>query len=148
MATQLATPRTPVEEGGRQPGDRTLAAIVLGVLGVAVLVAIGVAARRGAVADRIANPDVEGAPRPVAVNPDPRESDLRGLAAEELARWSASAAPRPVAAPEPAAGEGAPAPAPTSVSHTGLFLALLLGLLCVELGVANWQLRPGRAKLS
>jgi hypothetical protein len=65
MATQLATPTTPVEEGGRQPGDRTLAAIVLGVLGVAVLVAIGVAARRGAVAERIANPDVEGAPRPV-----------------------------------------------------------------------------------
>jgi hypothetical protein len=89
----------------------------------------------------------EGAPRPVAVNPDPRESDLRGLAPDELARWSASAALPREAPREPTAGE-AVAPPLAPVSHTGMLLALLLALLAVELGVANWQLRPGRAKLS
>ena len=85
-----------------------------------------------------------GAPRAVAVNTDPRESDLRGLSPDELARWSASASP----ADEVGAGDAAPAvAAPTRVSHTSLLLALLLAVLAAELALGNWQLRPGQAKL-
>jgi len=46
------------------PGQR-IAVAVLAVAGIAALIAVAVAARRGAVAGRITNPDVEGAPRPV-----------------------------------------------------------------------------------
>jgi hypothetical protein len=90
----------------------------------------------------------EGAPRPVAVNPDPRESDLRGLARDELARWSGHPAePREVAR-EVAASEPAAAASAAATRHTDVLLALLLALVICELWVANWQLRPGRAKLS
>jgi Spirocyclase AveC-like len=49
----------------RRTVAQTAVLAALAVAGVAALVAVAVAARRGAVAERIANPDVEGAPRPV-----------------------------------------------------------------------------------
>jgi hypothetical protein len=44
---------------------RTAALVVITLVGVAAVIVVAVEARRGAVADRIANPDVTGAPRPV-----------------------------------------------------------------------------------
>jgi hypothetical protein len=64
MTTQLTQPSLGDAENHRT-GDKRLAAWILGALGIAILVGIGVAARKGAVAERIANPDVTGAPRPV-----------------------------------------------------------------------------------
>jgi hypothetical protein len=51
-----------------QPGPNprlTITLAVLALVGVAALVVVAVQARRGAVAERITNPDVTGAPRPV-----------------------------------------------------------------------------------
>ena len=63
MTTLLAP--TSTDDGGGREGDHALAAWVFGAIGLALLLGIGVAARRGAVAERIANPGVDGAPRPV-----------------------------------------------------------------------------------
>lgn len=65
MATALDV--TTAGGKGEEPpsGDRTLAAVVLGVLGLAILIAIAAFARTGAVAARIADPNVAGHPRPV-----------------------------------------------------------------------------------
>jgi uncharacterized protein DUF5135 len=57
-ATDAATP------SDRRPG-RTAAMAGLGLAGVVAAVVVAVQARQGAVADRIANPEVTGAPRPV-----------------------------------------------------------------------------------
>ena len=66
MTTQLTRsgPET-APSGGRTP-VRTVAVAVLAAVGVAALVAVVLHARRGAVADRIRNPAVDGAPRPVS----------------------------------------------------------------------------------
>jgi Spirocyclase AveC-like len=67
VATDLTRKAAPAEAPApahRTPG-RTVAAAFLAVAGLAAVVAVAVNARRGAVAERIANPDVEGAPRPV-----------------------------------------------------------------------------------
>ena len=64
MTTQLSD-ATRRDTGSEQPGDRTLAYAILGAVAVAILVVIAVAVRTGAGSERIANPAVHGAPRPV-----------------------------------------------------------------------------------
>jgi hypothetical protein len=64
VATDLTPAPTVAQPSGRAPW-RTVTVTVLAIAGLAALVAVAVNARRGAVADRIANPAVEGAPRPV-----------------------------------------------------------------------------------
>lgn len=64
MTTQLTRPSIEDAENPRK-GDKHLAGWILGAVGVAILIGIGVAARKGAVAERITNPEVTGAPRPV-----------------------------------------------------------------------------------
>jgi hypothetical protein len=57
---------TPAPAGPAAPTRRRSgAAVVLAVVGIAALVAVAVNARSGAVAGRISNPEVTGAPRPV-----------------------------------------------------------------------------------
>jgi hypothetical protein len=65
MTAELTQP-APVaaESSGAQPW-RTISVALLAVAGFAALVVVAVQARQGAVADRIANPEVTGAPRPV-----------------------------------------------------------------------------------
>jgi hypothetical protein len=63
MATQLARPVA--DAGPVVPFRRTPARIVAFVLVLVALVFVAVEARSGAVADRIANPAVDGAPRPL-----------------------------------------------------------------------------------
>ena len=67
MATDLThpAPQAAPPAEGRRAGPIVAAAVLAGV-GLAALAAVAVEARRGAVAARIANPGVEGAPRPVA----------------------------------------------------------------------------------
>lgn len=68
MTSDLTEPVAPpsAPERRRAPGAGTgVATLALGLAGTAALVVVAVQARRGAVADRIANPDVSGAPRPV-----------------------------------------------------------------------------------
>ena len=64
MATQIEPTAPPAPTPASQTGRR-VAAIVAIALGVAALIAVAVEARPGAVADRIKNPSVTGAPRPV-----------------------------------------------------------------------------------
>jgi hypothetical protein len=68
MTTQL-TQQTPAAGRGetresRKP-SRTIVGVVLGALALAAVIAVAINARTGAVADRIANPEVTGAPHPV-----------------------------------------------------------------------------------
>jgi hypothetical protein len=64
MTTQLTPTASPV--GTPAPARRTTAVFVLGLVALLVALVVVVAnARSGAVADRIKNPDVSGAPRPV-----------------------------------------------------------------------------------
>ncbi|HKA84962.1 MAG TPA: spirocyclase AveC family protein [Acidimicrobiales bacterium] len=65
MATDLTRPAPAVAPSPGRKSWRAVTVAVLAVAGLAGLVAVAVNARRGAVADRIANPTVEGAPRPV-----------------------------------------------------------------------------------
>jgi hypothetical protein len=64
MTAELTRTADVTHPSGRKLG-RTVWAGALAVAGVAALVVVAAQARRGAVADRIANPDVTGAPRPV-----------------------------------------------------------------------------------
>jgi hypothetical protein len=65
VATELTRPAPDVAPpSGRKPWQAITVA-VLAVAGLAAMIAVAVNARRGAVADRIANPAIEGAPRPV-----------------------------------------------------------------------------------
>jgi hypothetical protein len=65
MTVQLAQPSTTeVREAAAPRTSRTLVALAI-VAGVAALVVVAVNARTGAVAERIKNPNVTGAPRPV-----------------------------------------------------------------------------------
>jgi hypothetical protein len=65
VTTELTQPAPDVTPpAGRKP-SQTAAIAVLAVAGLAALVVVAIQARRGAVADRIANPEVTGAPRPV-----------------------------------------------------------------------------------
>ena len=65
MTTDLTQPAPAVAPpSGRAPW-RAITVAVLAVAGLAALIAVAANARRGAVAARIANPAVEGAPRPV-----------------------------------------------------------------------------------
>jgi hypothetical protein len=65
MAVELTQAAPAVTERPRPNRGRTIAVAVLALAALAAVIAVGVAARRGAVAERIANPDVTGAPRPV-----------------------------------------------------------------------------------
>jgi hypothetical protein len=66
MTAELTHPPPAIAPApGRRRGWRTGAAVLTALVGVAAVIAVAVEARRGAVADRIANPDVAGAPRPV-----------------------------------------------------------------------------------
>jgi hypothetical protein len=60
MTVELTQPAAPVTERPAPNPWRTIT-----VAALAAVIVVAVAARRGAVADRIANPDVTGAPRPV-----------------------------------------------------------------------------------
>lgn len=62
--TQPTSVTTATEPSRPQPWP-TIAVVVLTLAGLAALVVVAVQARRGAVAERITNPDVTGAPRPV-----------------------------------------------------------------------------------
>jgi hypothetical protein len=65
MTTELTQPAAVASE---KPGPmpwRTITLVALTLAGLAVLVVVAVQARQGAVANRIANPEVTGAPRPV-----------------------------------------------------------------------------------
>jgi Na+/H+ antiporter NhaC len=65
MTAELTQPAPGITQAsGRRPW-RTVSIAVAAVVGVAAVIVVAVEARRGAVADRIANPDVTGAPRPV-----------------------------------------------------------------------------------
>lgn len=63
----MATLTTPTSEqlDEQAPRGRTALTVVAVVVGLAALIAVGVNARRGAVAERIVDPDVTGVPRPV-----------------------------------------------------------------------------------
>jgi hypothetical protein len=66
MTAELSHPAPTVAPAPNRRRPRLTAAVVLTALvGVATVIAVAVEARRGAVAARIANPDVAGAPRPV-----------------------------------------------------------------------------------
>ncbi len=65
MAVELTRPAPAVTEQRAPAPWRTVSVAVLALAALAAVIAVAVAARRGAVADRIANPDVTGAPRPV-----------------------------------------------------------------------------------
>ncbi len=65
MTTELTRPAPETARPDRSTPGRTAAVVILVAAGIAALVAVAVNARRGAVADRIRNPEVEGAPRPV-----------------------------------------------------------------------------------
>jgi Spirocyclase AveC-like len=66
MTAELTHPAPAIAPApGRRRHWRTGAAVLTALVGVAAVIAVAVEARRGAVADRIANPDVAGAPRPV-----------------------------------------------------------------------------------
>jgi Spirocyclase AveC-like len=67
MSTELAAP-APAPAAPVPPGPtprQTISLAVVATAGLAAVIVVAVEARRGAVADRIANPDVAGAPRPV-----------------------------------------------------------------------------------
>lgn len=65
MATQVTPPDVDTDPSGRPaPAHRTATALLVAA-GIALLAVVAANARRGAVADRIRNADVEGAPRPV-----------------------------------------------------------------------------------
>jgi hypothetical protein len=65
MTVELTQPAAPVTERPAPNPWRTITVAVLALAALAAVIVVAVAARRGAVADRIANPDVTGAPRPV-----------------------------------------------------------------------------------
>jgi Spirocyclase AveC-like len=65
VATDLTPPAPAVAPPSGQRPWRTITVAVLAAAGLAALIAVAANARRGAVADRIANPAVDGAPRPV-----------------------------------------------------------------------------------
>ena len=65
MTTELTRTAPETARPDRSTPGRTAAVVILVAAGIAALVAVAVNARRGAVADRIRNPEVEGAPRPV-----------------------------------------------------------------------------------
>jgi hypothetical protein len=65
MTVELTQPAAPVTERPAPNPWRTVTVAVLALAALAAVIVVAVAARRGAVADRIANPDVTGAPRPV-----------------------------------------------------------------------------------
>jgi len=65
MTTELTRPAPETGRPDRSTPGRTAAVVILVAAGIAALAAVAVHARRGAVADRIRNPEVEGAPRPV-----------------------------------------------------------------------------------
>ena len=65
MTTELTRPAPETARPDRSTPGRTAAVVILVAAGIAALAAVAVNARRGAVADRIRNPEVEGAPRPV-----------------------------------------------------------------------------------
>lgn len=77
----------------------------------------------------------------VAVNPDPRESDLAALDAETLQRWEALGAPADEQGAAPAtAGPGAAVP----VSLAPWLLLVLIAMVLMESLVGNWHLRVRR----
>jgi hypothetical protein len=66
MTAELTHPAPAVAPAPHRRGPwRTAAVVLTALVGVGAVIAVAVEARRGAVADRIANPDVSGAPRPV-----------------------------------------------------------------------------------
>jgi Spirocyclase AveC-like len=65
MTVELTQPAPAVTERPRPTRWRTITVAVLALAALAAVIVVAVAARRGAVADRIANPEVTGAPRPV-----------------------------------------------------------------------------------
>src|SRR5262245_31060818 len=65
MATEVTNTPEVSEAAGERTSRQTLALLVAGVVALAALIAVVLNARQGAVADRISNPAVEGAPRPV-----------------------------------------------------------------------------------
>jgi hypothetical protein len=65
VTTELTRPAPETARPDRSTPGRTAAVMILVAAGIAALAAVAVNARRGAVADRIGNPEVEGAPRPV-----------------------------------------------------------------------------------
>jgi hypothetical protein len=65
MTTELTRPAPETVRPDRSTPGRTAAVVILVAAGIPALAAVAVNARRGAVADRIRNPEVEGAPRPV-----------------------------------------------------------------------------------
>ncbi len=65
MATQLTRPDSETAPSGRPAPAHRAATALLVAAGIAALAVVAANARRGAVADRIRNPEVEGAPRPV-----------------------------------------------------------------------------------
>ena len=65
MTTELTRPAPETVRPDRSTPGRTAAVVILVAAGITALAAVAVNARRGAVADRIRNPEVEGAPRPV-----------------------------------------------------------------------------------
>jgi hypothetical protein len=65
MTVELTQPALAVTERPAPSPWRTITVAVLALAALAAVIVVAVAARRGAVADRIANPDVAGAPRPV-----------------------------------------------------------------------------------
>jgi Spirocyclase AveC-like len=65
MTTELTRPAPETARPDRSTPGRTAAVVILVAAGIAALTAVAVHARRGAVADRIRNAEVDGAPRPV-----------------------------------------------------------------------------------
>jgi Spirocyclase AveC-like len=65
MTVELTQPAPGITQASGRRRWRTVSIAVVAVVGVAAVIVVAVEARRGAVADRIANPDVRGAPRPV-----------------------------------------------------------------------------------
>jgi hypothetical protein len=65
VATELTQPAPTASEQPSPTPWRTVWVAALALAGLSALVVVAVQARRGAVADRIANPEVTGAPRPV-----------------------------------------------------------------------------------
>jgi Spirocyclase AveC-like len=65
MTVELTQPAPGITQASGRRRWRTVSIAVVAVVGVAAVIVIAVEARPVAVADRIANPDVRGAPRPV-----------------------------------------------------------------------------------